>query len=77
MKANLLTVDPEMEAQLGECAVGDTKQMLVTVEVTEKGEDGLAAKITGVEPYAEEEEEEPTPTKSPALEKAMRGEEAY
>lgn len=73
MKQNLLTVDPEMEAQLGECKVGDTKQMLVTVEVTAKDKDGLSAKITGVEPYAEAEEE-PAPSESPALAKAMRGE---
>jgi hypothetical protein len=75
MKANLLTVDPEMESKLGECAVGETKQMMVTVKVTGKDEEGLSAEITDVEPYAEEEYEEPAPTKSPALAKALMGEE--
>jgi hypothetical protein len=74
MKANTLHVDPELEAQLGECKVGDTKQMLVTVEVTGKDDKGLTATITGVEPYEDTEPEYEEPTESPALKRAMMAE---
>lgn len=74
MTANSFAVDSELEASLGECKVGDTKQIMMTVEITGKDDSGLSGKIVGVEPYdtAEEAPETEAPsTGSKALKDAL------
>lgn len=58
MKPNFVTVDAEMAKELGDCAVGDTKKMMVTMTVDGMGESGLTGTITAVEPYEAPEEPE-------------------
>lgn len=73
MKANSLSLDPDLTAALGECEVGETKSMMVTVRVDAKDDTGLKATVTEVEPYEMEEveEEETPPSGSSALKEAI------
>lgn len=51
MKSNSLVLDPDLTSQLGDCAVGDEKQILLTVKVTGHDDTGLTGDVTAVEPY--------------------------
>lgn len=54
MKTNSFAIDPDLEAQLGDCQVGETKKITIEVQVTGKDETGLSGEIIGVEPYESE-----------------------
>lgn len=51
MKTNSLALDPDLTSQLGDCAVGDEKQITVTLTVTGHDATGLTGDVTAVEQY--------------------------
>lgn len=84
MTTNSLVLDPELTAQLGDCAAGDEKQVVLTITVDKHDDTGLSGTVTAVEPYdaaaSDTTEGEPaavanaTPGMgSPAMKKAMAG----
>lgn len=79
MKANSLVLDPELTDQLGECAVGEEKQVVLTITVDKHDETGLSGTVTDVQPYEETEttdntaEETTEPAGAPGMgSKAMK-----
>lgn len=72
MKTDSFSVGPELASELGECEVGETKQVMVTMKVTKHDESGIAGTITGVEPYEEEAEEPVVSPKKKAMETASK-----
>jgi len=66
MKTNSLSLAPDMVAELGECAVGDTKEVMVTITVDAKDDTGLSGTITAVEPYETEPEVEEVEPEMPS-----------
>lgn len=78
MKTNSVSLDSDLAAQLGDCTVGEEKQITLTVKVTGMDDKGFTAEVTGAQPYDEteqtdnpDEEAADTSGPSPAMAKAM------
>lgn len=78
MKSNSVSLDSDLASQLGDCTVGEEKQITLTVKVTGMDANGFTAEVTDVQPYEEpeqtdnpQEETADTSGPSPAMKKAM------